>query len=264
MFRELLRIIVAFVVFVSFVVSSGAQTNPASFSGKHLKRIVVRNATVVDGSGKPASGPYDIVLEDGLITEIVAFDPVAVKEGRAKRPQPGELEIDATGKFVLPGLINLHAHMQDERGGVPMPVEYCAKLWLACGITTIREVASSKKTLQWRADSAAGRLAAPRIFAYGVFQADPTPKSVDEARARIREIKEAGYDGVKLFGIDRDLMQAMMDEAHKLGLRVAHHVGVEETNAWDDIQVRHDEHRALVRHSRRGDRQRTAKFSIGL
>ena len=44
-----------------------------------------------------------------------------------------------------------------------------------------------------------------------------------------------GVDGIKLLGIDRDIMQAMEDEAHKEGLRIAHHVGVEETNAWDDI-----------------------------
>ena len=45
-----------------------------------------------------------------------------------------------------------------------------------------------------------------------------------------------GVDGIKLLGIDRDIMQAMEDEAHKEGLRIAHHVGVEETNAWDDIR----------------------------
>ncbi len=44
-----------------------------------------------------------------------------------------------------------------------------------------------------------------------------------------------GADGIKLLGIDRDIMQVMEDEAHKEGLRIAHHVGVEETNAWDDI-----------------------------
>jgi hypothetical protein len=41
--------------------------------------------------------------------------------------------------------------------------------------------------------------------------------------------------GIKLLGVERDIMAALMDEAHKLGLRVAHHAGVEETNAWDDI-----------------------------
>jgi len=46
-----------------------------------------------------------------------------------------------------------------------------------------------------------------------------------------------GADGIKILGIDRDLMTAMEDESHKLGLRIAHHVGVEETNAWDDIHL---------------------------
>jgi hypothetical protein len=44
-----------------------------------------------------------------------------------------------------------------------------------------------------------------------------------------------GADGIKILGIDRDVMAAMEDEAHQAGLRIAHHVGVEETNAWDDI-----------------------------
>ena len=57
-----------------------------------------------------------------------------------------------------------------------------------------------------------------------------------QARARVREIKQMGADGIKILGIDRDIMAAMKDEARKLGLRVAHHVGVEETNAWDDIK----------------------------
>jgi imidazolonepropionase-like amidohydrolase len=49
-------------------------------------------------------------------------------------------------------------------------------------------------------------------------------------------MKKLGVDGIKIGGIQRDIMEAMMDEAKKLGLRVAHHVGVEETNAWDDVK----------------------------
>jgi imidazolonepropionase-like amidohydrolase len=207
---------------------------PQITSGKRYGRLVIRNAMIVDGSGKPASGPFDIVVTNDTISETVGIDPVAVKEDRAKRPAKGEVEIDATGKYVLPGLINLHGHTQDERGGVPQPVEYCLKLWLACGITTVRDVGASKKTLAWREQSAKNEIFSPRIFAYGVFLGVKNPM---EARAKIRELKESGYDGIKLFGVDRDIMEAMMDEAKKQGLRVAHHVGVEETNAWDDIRL---------------------------
>ena len=215
---------------------TAAQSKQSPVHGTRYARLVIRNAMVVDGNGTPASGPKDIVVEGNTITEVVPLDPTAIKEGRAKRPG-GDIEIDATGKYVLPGLINLHGHVQDERGGVAMPVDYCLKLWLACGITTVRDVGSdTKKTLALRDKSAHGEVAAPRLFIYPMFTAPPTPRSVEEARARVREFKAMGVDGVKTLGVDRDILAALLDEAHKLGLRVAHHTGVEETNAWDDIK----------------------------
>ena len=212
-----------------------AQPSPASFSGKRLKRIVVRGATVVDGSGKPAAGPFDIVIENDIITQIVSIDPVAVKEGRARRPEKGDLDIEAAGKYVLPGLINLHGHAHDGRAGKPMPVEYVMKLWLACGITTVREAWASNKELGFRDRIAAGTLAGPRILAYGGFPG-PNQNTAEQVRQRVRDLKSMGFDGIKLYTMDRDLMAAMMDEAKKQGMRVMHHVGVEETNAWDDAK----------------------------
>ncbi|HSB11836.1 MAG TPA: amidohydrolase family protein [Blastocatellia bacterium] len=202
-------------------------------SGKRYPRLVVRNAMVVDGNGTPASGPKDIVIVNNTIAEVVPLDPVALREGRARRPD-ADAEIDATGKYVLPGLINAHGHVQDERGGIPQPVDYCLKLWLACGITTVRDVGSdTRKSLALRERSAKGEIAAPRLFIYPMFG---NRRNNEEARARVREIKQMGCDGIKILGVDRDIMAALMDEAHKLGLRVAHHAGVEETNAWDDIK----------------------------
>src|SRR5258708_23140992 len=103
--HKLIRILAAFVVLFSLAAQSFAQVNLTSFSGKRQKRIVIRNATAVDGSGKPAAGPFDIVIENGLIAQIVAIDPVSAQRGEARRPAQGDLEIDATGKYVLPGLI---------------------------------------------------------------------------------------------------------------------------------------------------------------
>lgn len=219
------------------LISSVPGQKPPDAHGKRFKRIVVRGAIVVDGSGKPAAGPFDIVIENDLIAAIVPFDPVAAKEGQARHPAPGEFEIDATGKYVLPGLINLHGHTQDERGGIPMPVEYVTKLWLACGITTVRDAWANKAILGYRDRIAGGTLVGPRIFAYGGYHNSPTPVTAEQARQRVRDLKTAGFDGIKLYTIDRDLMEAMMDEARKQGMRVMHHVGVEETNAWDDIRL---------------------------
>jgi imidazolonepropionase-like amidohydrolase len=212
-----------------------AQTK-APVNGERYARLAIRNAMIIDGNGTPASGPKDILIENNRIVAVVPLDPVAVQSGRAKR-LPADAEIDATGKYVLPGLINAHAHTQDERGGIPQPLDYELKIWLSCGITTIRDVGSdTKKTLALRAQSAAGTVQAPRVLVYPMFSAQaPVPTNPEEARARIREYKEMGADGVKFTGIYRNVMEAAEDEAHKLGLPIAHHVGVEETTAWDDI-----------------------------
>ena len=60
---------------------------PSSFSGKRVKRIVVRNAMVVDGSGKPAAGPLDIMIENDMITRIVGFARGAADCGRQSLPR---------------------------------------------------------------------------------------------------------------------------------------------------------------------------------
>jgi cytosine/adenosine deaminase-related metal-dependent hydrolase len=205
-------------------------------SGQRYPRFAIRNATIVDGNGTPARGPADLVVEGNTIAQVVILDPVAVREGRARRPT-ADAEIDASGKFVLPGLINAHGHVQEERGGAPQPLEYELKLWLASGITTVRDVgADTRKVLELRERSNRGEVASPRLFVYARYGTNPVPRTPEQARERIRELKRMGVDGIKLGGIDRDLMQAVLDEARKQGLRVAHHVGVEETTAWDDIR----------------------------
>ena len=217
-------------------IASHAQVAPTS--GKRAESLVIRNATIVDGAGIPAFGPADIVVRGNRIEQIVWLDPVAIANGRGKRPTAAT-EIDATGKYVLPGLINAHSHVQDSRAGIPQPLDYELKIWLACGITSVREVGAddTQSIIDLRGKSERGEVASPRVFVYGRFSNPPVPLTPDAARQRVRDLKKMGVDGIKLLLVDRDVMTAMEDEAHKLGLRVAHHVGVQETNAWDDIKL---------------------------
>ena len=217
--------------------SLGAQTRGVTH-GVRPAHLVIRNAMIVDGNGTPARGPVDIIIDGNTITDVVPLDAVAIGRGESRRPA-GDVQIDATGRYVLPGLINAHAHLQSNRSGHTFGgYEYNLKLWLANGITTVREVGPESDTgiVAIRDRSARGEIVAPRIFAYPMLNQRPSPRNAAEARARIQHFKKIGSDGVKFTGVERDVMAAAEDEAHKLGLRVAHHVGVEETNAWDDIK----------------------------
>jgi imidazolonepropionase-like amidohydrolase len=192
--------------------------------GQRYDRLVIRNVVVIDGKGTPARGPLDIVVEGNKIAAV---------RGANTRPDAYKNEkhvLDGTGMYLLPGLINSHVHIQDERAGVPQPFEYEYKVWLSCGITTVRDVGSeTAKTLVERRKSQEGSIVAPRLYIYMVA-GGATP---EEGRKAVRAIKEQGGDGVKIFGMDRDIMAAILDESKKLGLMVAHHVGVEETDARD-------------------------------
>ena len=220
---------------ILFARQAGAQSLPTH--GIRGASLAIRNATIIDGNGTPASGPADILIIGNRIASVTFLDPVALRSPNTRRPA-ADREIDATGKFVLPGLINAHAHLQDERAHVPQPFDYTLKLWLACGITSVREVGAdtTQKVIAIRDRGARGELASPRLFIYGRFSNAPVPQTPADARARVRELKAMGVDGIKILGIDRDVMQAMLEEAHAVGLRVAHHAGVEETNAWDDAR----------------------------
>jgi len=193
--------------------------------GKRADRIVIRNVIVIDGKGTPPRGPMDVILEGNKIAAVLGADlrPDAYKSEKHV--------LDGTGMYLLPGLINIHVHLHDERAGIPQPFEYEYKVWMSCGITTVRDVGSDvKKAVAERRKSQEGSIVAPRLYLYETA-AGATP---EEGRKSVRALKEQGVDGIKIFGMDRDIMEAIVDESHKLGLKVAHHVGVEETDARDD------------------------------
>ncbi len=219
-----------FVILIGLLLASGLKSETTGQSNQHGKKysqLVIRNVTIIDGNGTPAEGPMDVIVKDNTIQ--------SVQYSQNDSPfKEAERVIDGTGMHLLPGLINLHAHIHDERGGKPIPFEYLYKLWLSCGITTVRDVGSnSALTLLEREKSRSSSLAAPRIFLYMIAWA----RNPEDARKRVQEIKRLGGDGIKIFGNDRDVLEALLDEAHRLNLPVSHHMGVEETDASDDIQL---------------------------
>jgi imidazolonepropionase-like amidohydrolase len=201
-------------------------------------RLVIRGATLIDGTGAPPMGPVDITIENNRIAEIrVAGTPgLPLKPGR--EPRQFDREIDATGMYVLPGFIDAHAH-----GGDPdkaPDLEYVYKLWLAHGITSVRTVplAGAEISASERNRSARNEITAPRIFNYQTLGAGwgrvDTP---DKAREWVRWAARHDIDGVKFFNNGDETPEidsAAMDEARKQGLGTVAHLsqtGVAQMNA---------------------------------
>jgi imidazolonepropionase-like amidohydrolase len=202
---------------------------------KQVKRLLIMGAMVIPGTGVPASGPTDILVEDGRIARIG-------NSGDGRWPAP-DMVIDAAGKYVMPGIVNTHMHWHEERVG-PIPIQYERNLYLAAGVTTAREVGGDfEKTKQWRADSAAHKIIAPRIVLYPMLAnmlkpGDAFNQSPAEFRALVRQAKERGADGIKLIGpMDRDQVAAALDEAKKVGLPSTVHIAVGEATARDFVDL---------------------------
>ena len=98
-----LRCHTAYIALLLLAGTAAAQAPPPA-SGKRVRRLLIHNAIVVDGNGTPASGPKDIVIENNRIADVIPLDPVSVARGSRGGAQ-ADAVIDATGRYVLPGLI---------------------------------------------------------------------------------------------------------------------------------------------------------------
>jgi Amidohydrolase family len=190
--------------------------------------LILRGVTVIDGTGAPPLGPVDLVIHKNRIAEIVSVGSPGFPIDPKLRPkaEAGAKEMDLAGMYVLPGLIDMHAHIGGKEQGTP--AEYVFKLWMGHGITTIRDPGSGNG-LAWvldeKAKSARNEITAPRIEAYVFFgQGRDKPFTTpDEARKWVDEVAAQGADGVKFFGDAPEIIKAALDETKKKGIRSACH-----------------------------------------
>ena len=135
-------------------------------------QLILRGATLINGTGALPMGPVDIVIEKNRIVQIANVGYPGVPIDLKRRPQliAGGKELNCEGKYILPGFIDMHGHIGGTAQGTP--AEYVFKLWMAHGITTIRDP-SAGNGLEWVLDekkkSAQNMITAPRIFAYTAF-----------------------------------------------------------------------------------------------
>ena len=214
---------------------------PAPSTGQRYARLLIRNAMVIDGTGNPARGPMDIVVEGSTIASVSPARPMNEfgsgpgGAAGAAGPAPDRV-IDATGMYVMPGIIDVHGHIQFSRNGQPMPKDYEYKLWLGHGITTVRDPGSGEgiDTIAAHARlSEQNRIAAPAIVPY----ATPTGDTPEQIRASVRDLKRRGAQGLKIFILRPDIWEAMAAEAKAQGLPIATDMKIQEYDALDAVRL---------------------------
>jgi len=196
-----------------------AQTNSIAQS----QPIVFTHATVIDMTGAPPKPEMTVVVEGKRIVEIG-------KTGKVKVPTPAQI-VDATGKFLIPGLWDMHVHTLIE--GRP---NYFFSLFIANGVTGVRDMGGSltlEQINQIRREVAAGKVLGPRIFTAGrildatgglhpeISVAADTP---EQGRKFVKSFKLHGADFLKVYDLlSRDVYLSIVDEAKKQGIPFAGH-----------------------------------------
>ena len=179
-------------------------------------RLALVGATLVDATGAPAVPNATVVVEQG---RIVAAGP------SASTPVPsGARRIDVTGKTIIPGLWDNHAHLHQ--------IEWIPT-YFAAGVTSVRDMGSEWPLLvAMRNAIRSGKIAGPNLFFAGLIDG-PGPQGFgefsaatpDEGRRVVRRYHEMGFEMIKIYlALAPDVTAAICDEAHKQGMTCTGHV----------------------------------------
>ena len=153
-----------------------------------------------------------VIVERGVITRI--------GPARSVRPPAGATTIDGQGKFLIPGLADMHVHLAG-------PVELqraLLELFVANGVTSVLNMRGAPEHLALRREVASSRAIGPTVCTVGPYVNEPFFRTADEVEEAVREQQRAGYDFIKMHGdLSRDAYARLNAVAREVGIRVIGH-----------------------------------------
>src|SRR5258708_4633986 len=187
--------------------------------------LAITHVSVIDATGSPVQPDMTVTLRGDRIIKIE-------KTGKSRLPKDAKI-VDASGKFLIPGLWDMHVHTIFGEW-IPGGREVSLPLFVASGVTGVRDMGGDLDTLlAWKREISAGTLLGPRMVIAGPMLDGPKsrfPSSLsiatpDEGRKAVDELKAKGVDFIKIQSfIPRDAYFAVVEESRKQGLIFAGHV----------------------------------------
>ena len=185
--------------------------------------ILISDANLIDVSNGSLLGKRHMVIDSGKIKKITEEEIDSEKYSTV---------INGEGKYVLPGLAEMHAHIPPPTTG-QQRIEDVLFLYLSNGVTTIRGMLGHPEHLSLREKAKNNEILSPRIFTSSPSLNGNSVKSVEEAIEKVTQYKNDGYDFLKIHpGIQLAVFDQLVKTANEVGISFAGHVPV-------DVGIRH-------------------------
>ena len=193
---------------------------------RHANAIAFVGATLINTTGKATIANATIVIRDGKV--------IAAGSGKKVKVPPDAQRIDVTGKYIIPGLWDMHAHYEQVEWG---------PIYLAAGVTTVRDVGNEFEFITAVRDAVnSGKGLGPHMLLAGVVDGDSSyalgverVNSPADAQMWVQRYHDAGFQQMKIYSsVKSENVKAVCTDAHKLGMTVTGHIP-EGMNAYDGV-----------------------------
>jgi hypothetical protein len=197
--------------------------------------VILKNINVLSPDGKSFLTNYSVLISEGIIIKVDSF----ISDNKQVKI------IDGTSKYLIPGLIDSHVHLFKTPNDL--------LLYVANGVTHIREMIGEEKHLIWKKEIKKGRvgpelyIASPRFgsfdFMSGLFmtysQGYANTKNSKETKEKVIEYYKKGYDGIKIYSqLNKECYQAVSETTDSLGMDMIGHIpfNIELSDVWHGNQ----------------------------
>jgi imidazolonepropionase-like amidohydrolase len=179
------------------------------------KEIIITSVNVIPMDTEKVLENQSVIVKNGVITYL--------GDAKNAKPSPGAIKIDGKGKYLMPGLAEMHAHVPPN-GDIDQAKDVLA-LFLANGITTIRGMLGHPNHIKLREMINKGEVTGPHFYTTGPSFNGQSVKTPERGAEMVREQKAAGYDYLKLHpGLTKETFPAIASTAKEVGIPFAGHV----------------------------------------